>query len=39
MCKYRKGHFEGVLDVMNRLTKLIKPKKFLWVKKIFNNYF
>ena len=25
--KYRKGHFEGVLDVMNRLTKLIKPKK------------
>ena len=25
--KYRKGHFEGVIDVMDRLTKLIKPKK------------
>ena len=25
--KHRKGHFEGVLDVMNRLTTLIKPKK------------
>ena len=25
--KYRKGHFEGVLYVMNRLTKLILPKK------------
>ena len=24
--KYRKGHFEGVLDVMDRLTKRIKPK-------------
>ena len=25
--KYRKGHFEGVIDVMDRLTKIIKPKK------------
>ena len=25
--KFRKGHFEGVLDVMNRLTKIVKPKK------------
>ena len=25
--KFRKGHFEGVLDVMNRLTKIINPKK------------
>ena len=25
--KYRKGHFEGVIDVMDRLSKLIKPKK------------
>ncbi len=25
--KFRKGHFEGVLDVMDRLTKLINPKK------------
>ncbi len=23
-----KGHFEGVLDVMDKLTNLIKPKKF-----------
>ena len=25
--KYRKGHFEGVIDVMQRLSKIIKPKK------------
>ena len=25
--KYRKGHFEGVIDVMDRLTRMIKPKK------------
>ena len=25
--KFRKGHFEGVLDVMNRLTKIINPNK------------
>ena len=25
--KYRPGHFEGVLDIMERLTKLIKPSK------------
>ena len=25
--KFRKGHFEGVIDVMERLTKIIKPKK------------
>ncbi len=25
--KYRKGHFEGVIDVMSRLTKLINPSK------------
>ena len=37
--KYRKGHFEGVLDVMSRLTTLIKPKKSTWVKKIFNSSF
>ena len=24
---HRKGHFEGVIDVMDRLTSLIKPKK------------
>jgi len=25
--KYRKGHFEGVIDVMTRLTNIIKPSK------------
>ncbi len=25
--KHRKGHFEGVIEVMNILTKLIRPKK------------
>ena len=25
--KYRKGHFEGVIDAMDRLTNLIKPEK------------
>ena len=37
--KYRKGHFEGVLDVMNRLTKLIKPKKIYMGKKDFQQFF
>ena len=36
--KYREGHFEGVIDVMDRLTKMIIKKKYLWGKKIFNNY-
>ena len=25
--KFRKGHFEGVLDVMNKLTQIVKPNK------------
>ena len=25
--KFRRGHFEGVIDVMDRLTKLINPQK------------
>jgi len=37
--KYRKGHFEGVLDVMNRLTKLIKPNKIFMGKKDFQQLF
>ncbi len=31
--KYRKGHFEGVIDVMTRLTEIIKPTKiFMGIK-------
>ena len=37
--KYRKGHFEGVLDVMSRLTILIKPKKIFMGKKDFQQFF
>ena len=37
--KHRKGHFEGVLDVMNRLTNLIKPKKIYMGKKDFQQFF
>jgi pantoate--beta-alanine ligase len=37
--KYRKGHFEGVLDVMTRLTTLIKPKKIYMGKKDFQQFF
>ncbi len=37
--KFRKGHFEGVLDVMNRLTKLIKPKNIFMGKKDFQQLF
>ena len=37
--KYRKGHFEGVLDVMNRLTKLVRPKKIYMGKKDFQQLF
>ena len=25
--KFRKGHFEGVVDVVNRFIEIIKPKK------------
>ena len=37
--KYRKGHFEGVLDVMSRLTELIKPKRIFMGKKDFQQLF
>tara|TARA_B110001452_G_scaffold26286_2_gene20613 strand:+ start:223 stop:1035 length:813 start_codon:yes stop_codon:yes gene_type:complete len=36
--KYRKGHFEGVLDVMDRLTKLIYPNKIYMGEKDFQQY-
>ena len=37
--KFRKGHFEGVIDVMDRLTNLIKPKKIFMGKKDFQQFF
>jgi len=37
--KTRKGHFEGVLDVMDRLTNSIKPKKIFMGKKDFQQLF
>ena len=37
--KYRKGHFEGVIDVMDRLTNLIKPKKIFMGEKDFQQLF
>ena len=35
--KYRKGHFEGVIDVMDRLTNLIKPSKIYMGEKDFQQ--
>jgi len=37
--KFRKGHFEGVIDVMKRLTHLIKPKKIFMGEKDFQQFF
>ena len=37
--KYRNGHFEGVIDVMERLTKLIKPKKIYMGEKDFQQLY
>ncbi len=37
--KYRKGHFEGVLDVMNRLTKIINPQKIFMGEKDFQQLY
>ena len=40
MCaKYRKGHFEGVIDVMDRLTKIIKPKNIFMGEKDFQQLY
>ena len=35
--KYRKGHFEGVIDVMTRLTKIVKPSKIFMGEKDFQQ--
>ena len=35
--KYRKGHFEGVIDVMTRLTKIVNPSKIFMGEKDFQQ--
>jgi len=37
--KFRKGHFEGVLDVLNRFVKLISPKLIFMGEKDYQQYF
>ena len=37
--KYRKGHFEGVLDVLNRFVKLISPKMMFMGEKDYQQFF
>ncbi len=37
--KFRIGHFEGVIDVMERLTKIIKPQKVYLGEKDFQQLF
>ena len=35
--KFRKGHFEGVIDIMDRLTKIIMPNKIYMGEKDFQQ--
>ena len=37
--KFRKGHFEGVLDVLDRLVELISPQKVFMGEKDFQQFF
>ena len=37
--KFRKGHFEGVLDVLNRFVRLISPKIMFMGEKDYQQYF
>ncbi len=37
--KFRKGHFEGVIDVMDKLTKIIKPNKIFMGEKDFQQLY
>jgi len=37
--KFRKGHFEGVLDVLNRFVKLLSPKVLFMGEKDYQQFF
>ena len=37
--KFRKGHFEGVLDILNRFVKLISPKIIFMGQKDYQQFF
>jgi len=37
--RFRKGHFEGVLDVLNRFTSIIKPKNIFMGEKDYQQFF
>ena len=37
--KFRKGHFEGVLNVLNRFIKLISPKEMFMGEKDYQQFF
>ena len=37
--KFRMGHFEGVLDVLNRFTSIIKPKNIFMGEKDYQQFF
>tara|TARA_B100001063_G_scaffold96710_1_gene90329 strand:+ start:164 stop:976 length:813 start_codon:yes stop_codon:yes gene_type:complete len=37
--QFRKGHFEGVLDIMDRFTKLINPKNIYMGEKDFQQFY
>ena len=37
--KFRKGHFEGVLDVLSRFTNIIKPKNIFMGEKDYQQFF
>ena len=37
--KFREGHFEGVLDILNRFVKLISPKIMFMGEKDYQQYF
>ena len=37
--KFRKGHFEGVLEILNRFVKLISPKMMFMGEKDYQQYF